>query len=164
MDYGLIGKIEKAKRYAEERDRITFNSLTALFSGDNSVYTITMGADGWDCTCSSFRNHSICTHVMSLERMFKPMLKREPLSYSPGQNVVSDVEKSRHYAEEPERIQLLSFEVSFRGDNGDHITTYSNGDWECTCEFFQSRDVCCHTMAMERILGDMIAVPEAVTH
>ena len=36
MDYGLIGKIEKAKRYAEERERIQFSSFTARIKGDNS--------------------------------------------------------------------------------------------------------------------------------
>ena len=104
MDYGMIGKIEKAKRYAEERDRITFNSLTAHFQGDNNAYTITLGADGWDCTCPGFRTHSICPHIMSLERLFKPMLKRTPLPYAPGQNVVSDVEKRgpfQHWLEKP---------------------------------------------------------------
>ncbi len=28
MDSGLIGKIEKAKRYANQRDRITFTKFT----------------------------------------------------------------------------------------------------------------------------------------
>ena len=27
MDYGMIGKIEKAKRYAQERDRIQFSDF-----------------------------------------------------------------------------------------------------------------------------------------
>ena len=162
MDYGMIGKIEKAKRYAEERDRITFNSLTAQFNGDNSSYTITLGADGWDCTCPGFRSHSICPHIMSLERLFRPMLKRTPLPYAPGQNVVSDVEKAKRYAEEPDRIHLSSFEVSFKGENGEHITTHNNGVWQCECSFFHSRGVCCHTMAMERILKGMISTSVGV--
>lgn len=162
MDYGMIGKIEKAKRYAEEPDRITFNSLTAQFHGDNNAYTITLGADGWDCTCPGFRTHSICPHVMAFERLFKPMLKRSPLPYAPGQNVVSDVEKSKRYADEPDRIEMESFEVSFKGENGDHITNYHHGDWQCTCSFFHSRSVCCHTMAMERVLKGMIRVPALV--
>ena len=33
MDSGLIGKIEKARRYAEERDRIQFSSFEAKFKG-----------------------------------------------------------------------------------------------------------------------------------
>ena len=36
MDYGMIGKIEKAKRYAEERDRILFTRFTVTFDGDNN--------------------------------------------------------------------------------------------------------------------------------
>ncbi len=31
MDNGMIGKIEKAKRYAEERERIRFESFRATF-------------------------------------------------------------------------------------------------------------------------------------
>jgi hypothetical protein len=39
MDYGMIGKIEKAKRYAEERaDRIRFVSFTVEVNGSNSKH------------------------------------------------------------------------------------------------------------------------------
>ncbi len=31
MDYGMIGKIEKAKRYAEERNRIRFEAFRAAY-------------------------------------------------------------------------------------------------------------------------------------
>ena len=34
---------------------------------------------------------------MALESLFKPMLKRRPLPYAPGQNIVSDVEKAKRY-------------------------------------------------------------------
>lgn len=164
MDYGMIGKIEKAKQYAQERDRITFNSLTLQFNGDNSSYTVTLGPDGWDCTCPGFRTHGICPHVMSIERLFKPMLKRNPLPYAPGQNVVSDVEKAKRYAEEPDRIQVTGFEVAIRGDNSEHYTTYNTQTgFHCDCSFFASRDVCCHTMAMERVLKGMIPASSTVT-
>ena len=33
-------KIEKAKRYAEERDRIRIDSLTVTFDGDNNPHTV----------------------------------------------------------------------------------------------------------------------------
>lgn len=162
MDYGMIGKIEKAKRYAEERDRITFNSLTVQFKGDNSSYLITLGPDGWDCNCPGFRTYGICPHIMALEKMLRPMLKRNPLPYAPGQNVVSDVEKAARYAEEPDRIEFLAFEVSFHGENSEHITSYHDSAWDCNCDFFRSRGVCSHTMAMERILNGMIGTKRTV--
>lgn len=34
MDSGLIGKIEKAKRYAEEKDRISISKFEAKFRGE----------------------------------------------------------------------------------------------------------------------------------
>jgi hypothetical protein len=40
MDSGLMRKIEKAKRYAEERDRIRIDSLTVTFDGDNNPHTV----------------------------------------------------------------------------------------------------------------------------
>ena len=47
MDYGMIGKIEKAKRYAEERDRIQFLSFTVAFNGTNDRHTITFNDNTW---------------------------------------------------------------------------------------------------------------------
>jgi hypothetical protein len=67
MDYGMIGKIEKAKRYAQQPERITFLSLTADFTGDNNAYRISLGPEGWDCSCPGFRAHGICPHVMTLD-------------------------------------------------------------------------------------------------
>jgi hypothetical protein len=36
MHSSLIGKIEKANRYARERDRITFDQLGVTFRGDTT--------------------------------------------------------------------------------------------------------------------------------
>jgi len=162
MDYGMIGKIEKAKRYAEERDRITFNSLSMQLSGDNSTYELGLTADGWHCTCPGFHAHAICPHIMAMERLFKPMLKREPLPYAPGQNVVSDVEKAKRYSEETDRTHFTSFEVTFHGENSDHHTNYGSEGWHCDCSFFQSRGVCSHSMAMERILKGMLTMTSGI--
>lgn len=158
MDYGMIGKIEKAKLYAKEPERITFNSLTVEFSGDNNTYTILLTPEGWSCTCPGFQAHSLCPHIMTLEMLFKPMIKRPPLPYGPGQNVVSDVDKANRYALEKDRIHLRAFDVSFHGDNDDHRITFNEGDFDCACSFFHSRHVCGHSMAIEKLLGRMIKV------
>ncbi len=157
MDYGMIGKIEKAKLYAEEPQRITFNALDVTFKGDNNSYKVTLHEeDGWHCSCPGFQTHHICPHIMTLEKLFRPMLKREPLPYATGQNVVSDVEKSKRYAEEKDRIHFDNFRVTFHGNNSDHHFGYDSEKWHCDCDFFHSRNVCSHTMAMERILTGMM--------
>ena len=38
MDYGLIGKIEKAKRYAQERNRFQFSNFSVAVKGDNNTH------------------------------------------------------------------------------------------------------------------------------
>ena len=35
MDYGMIGKIEKAKFYAQEPERIHFDTFTVRIEGDS---------------------------------------------------------------------------------------------------------------------------------
>jgi len=80
MQSSLIGKIEKAKRYAQETERVTFNEFSTNFRGDNDSY-VTGYKDGkWHCSCHFFSNWGLCSHTMALERIFKDMLPKEALS------------------------------------------------------------------------------------
>ena len=156
MDYSMIGKIQKAKEYAEEPERVTFNTLAVEFSGYNNSYTLSLGPDGWHCTCPGFEKYAICPHIMTLERLFDSMLKRERLPYAKGQNVVSDVEKAVRYTKETDRIRFISFDVTIRGSHTDHQVTYDDGQWDCDNRYFQTRGICSHIMVMERLLQNMV--------
>jgi hypothetical protein len=78
MDYGMIGKIEKAKFYAEERDRrIHFQSLRASILGDNDVtHLVKYDGGRWSCDCNYFLSHQVCSHTMAMERVLDPMVER----------------------------------------------------------------------------------------
>jgi hypothetical protein len=77
--------------------------------------------------------------------------------------MIGKIEKARIYAEERERIQFQSLDVSIRGDNDmTHEVRYDRGMWQCDCDFFRSRGVCSHTMAMERVLVNMVEIGEPV--
>lgn len=152
----MINKIQKAKEYAAEPERVTFHTLTMEFSGDNSTYKLSLAPDGWSCTCPGFQKYGICPHIMSVERMFKPMLKREALPYAPGQNIVSDVKKSKRYSEEPERIRILSFSCAFKGDSKEQTVEYNDGKWDSTSSYFKTHGIGTYTMALERILKGMV--------
>ena len=80
MQSSLIGKIEKAKRYAEERDRITFSELTVKFRGENNDYNTSYRDGKWQCTCSFFSSWGMCSHTMAMERILADMLPPEALS------------------------------------------------------------------------------------
>ena len=80
MQSSLIGKIEKAKRYAQETGRITFSELSVEFRGDNDNYTTEYKDDKWHCSCHFFSIWGLCSHTMALERILKDMLPREALS------------------------------------------------------------------------------------
>ena len=70
-------------------------------------------------------------------------------------SLIGKLEKAKRYAQERERITLEAFRVTFKGDNGDHIVSYGDGKWQCSCDFFPVWNVCSHTMALEKIMDPM---------
>lgn len=75
--------------------------------------------------------------------------------------MIGKIQKAKLYAEEPERIRFEEFRVTIEGSNSRHEVSYDQGTWRCTCNFFATRGVCSHTMAMERLLGVTLP-PEAI--
>jgi len=70
----MIGKVEKAMRYAHEPDRVKIERLTASFSGDNSTHTISLDADHWHCDCHLFESAGGCSHTLAIQKMLDAML------------------------------------------------------------------------------------------
>ena len=67
MYSSVIGKIEKAKRYAEEKGRVTFSSFVVTFRGENDDHKVEYSDGNLTCTCT------FC-HSMALQRMLEEML------------------------------------------------------------------------------------------
>ncbi len=80
MQSSLIGKIEKAKRYAQETDRITFSDFSVKFRGEHDNYVTGLKDGKWHCTCSFFNTWKVCSHTMAMERVLGNMLPKEVLS------------------------------------------------------------------------------------
>jgi hypothetical protein len=74
MDYGMIGKIEKAKRYAEDKHRFRFNQFDVTFTGDNNVHHVAFKDGTFKCDCEFFITHKRCGHTMALEILLKDMI------------------------------------------------------------------------------------------
>ncbi len=77
MDSGIIGKIEKARRYAEEPTRIVFSAFECTVQGDNSPHTVSYDKAQWSCDCDYFVTHGYCSHTMAMERVLGVMLPPE---------------------------------------------------------------------------------------
>ena len=75
MNSSVIGKIEKAKRYAQERNRIRFTALSVDFKGDNDDHKVSFSNDEWHCSCDFFAGYGACAHTMALERILEGMLQ-----------------------------------------------------------------------------------------
>jgi len=74
MDYGMIGKIEKAKRYAEQRDRIRIDDLQVSFTGENNPHSVQLQNAVWQCDCEFFQTRGRCSHTMALEIILEDMI------------------------------------------------------------------------------------------
>ncbi len=80
MDYGMIGKIDKAKRYARERNRIHFHTFAVTIDGENNAHTVRYDRGQWDCDCDFFRTRGRCSHTMALEMVLDGMVLFEPIA------------------------------------------------------------------------------------
>lgn len=74
MDYGMIGKIEKAKRYAQEHNRVHFNSFNVTLDGENNDHTVVYQNGEWQCDCDFFHSRGRCSHTMALEMILEGMI------------------------------------------------------------------------------------------
>jgi len=86
----LIGKIEKAKRYAQEPDRVTLSGLTADFRGENNNYKLSYTNGKWQCSCHFFSQWGTCSHTMALQQILANMLPKEAIS-SPYSNLTAEI-------------------------------------------------------------------------
>jgi len=78
VNSSVIGKIEKARLYAQERTRMRVNELSVAFHGENGDHQVSLRGDQWHCTCDFFAmGHGACAHTMALERVLEGMLSPE---------------------------------------------------------------------------------------
>ena len=80
MDSSFIRKVEKAKDYALQRDRVSFTNCTVRFQGDNGDHTITYEAGRWDCDCDYHIGRDTCTHIMAMQLMFDGMVPQATMT------------------------------------------------------------------------------------
>jgi hypothetical protein len=74
MHSSIVGKIEKAHRYAQERERIRFVEFKVTFRGDNDTHDVALAGGRWHCTCDFFATHVFCAHTMALEKILGGMV------------------------------------------------------------------------------------------
>jgi len=74
MDSGMIGKIEKAIRYAQERDRFRFHQFTVQVRGTNNTHTVSFDGDKLACTCEFYGTRGTCSHTIAIEKVLGEML------------------------------------------------------------------------------------------
>ncbi|MEK7778419.1 MAG: SWIM zinc finger family protein [Chloroflexota bacterium] len=74
MYSSLIGKVEKAQRYALERERLSLSNFKASFRGEHDSYQVTYDGGAWKCSCEHFDGRQLCSHAMAIERILDGMM------------------------------------------------------------------------------------------
>jgi len=74
MDSSMIGKIVKAKRYAEQRDRISFEGFRVTLRGVHADHIVEYEEGNWRCDCDFFAQRGVCSHSMAMERVLDGMI------------------------------------------------------------------------------------------
>jgi hypothetical protein len=69
MHSSMIGKLDKARRYADEPWRASMQSLHVEFKGDNDSHTVSYADGAWHCTCHFFEANETCAHSMAVKVM-----------------------------------------------------------------------------------------------
>lgn len=161
MHSDMIGKIEKARLYAREPERLQIQMLTATFRGDNSSHPVALNDGQWHHDHED--DHLVSPHVMALQRIFAQMLPpaAQQLDETTGMpmysGLIGKIEKARLYAQEPERVTIHTLRATFNGSNGTHVITLDEAQqWTCDCEFFPAWGTCQHIMATQKILEPML--------
>ncbi len=77
MDSSLVRKIEKAKDYALQPERIKFAQCKATFKGNNEDHEISYEAGTWRCSCHYFSGHNTCSHIMAMQIILEGMVAGE---------------------------------------------------------------------------------------
>ena len=77
MHSGLIGKVQKARQYSHERERVHISDFTASFKGEHGNHRVIYHQSAWRCSCDFFSGHQTCSHTMAMERMLQGMLPEQ---------------------------------------------------------------------------------------
>lgn len=80
MDSGMIGKIDKAKRYARERNRVHFHSFLVSMDGENNPHYVRFENGEWNCDCDFFHSRGRCSHTMALEMILEGMIAEQQVA------------------------------------------------------------------------------------
>jgi len=71
-------------------------------------------------------------------------------------SIIGKIEKAKQYAEQKDRVNITRFAATFKGNHDNYDVQFSDGAWRCEYRFFATREICSHTMAMQRILDQML--------
>jgi len=82
MNSSMINKIAKARKYAEEPERIQFTSFEATFVGKRCPHDQLHDGE-WTCTCRFFHDWGDCSHTMAMQRILGVTSRRPTATVFP---------------------------------------------------------------------------------
>ena len=73
-------------------------------------------------------------------------------------SLIGKIEKAQRYEHEPERVAITNLQADFRGEHDVYHIGLKDNHWSCSCSFYAGYGTCSHTMALQRILAQMLSM------
>lgn len=77
MNSSFISMVDKAKRYADDPQRISVTDIEVDLRGNNDTHHLALHDNHWSCGCDHFKTHALCAHVMAMQRVFSSYISSD---------------------------------------------------------------------------------------
>ena len=77
MNAALVRKMQKAKDYAIQPERVNLTQCKITFKGRNDDHELLFDTGTWVCSCRFFKRQSTCSHVMAMQIMLDGMVANQ---------------------------------------------------------------------------------------
>jgi nucleoside-triphosphatase THEP1 len=66
--------------------------------------------------------------------------------------LLKKIEKAKGYVSEPERFTISDSKVELKSEHGIRTLTFTNGEWNCDCDFYRKYSICSHVIATKEVV------------
>ena len=74
MNPALVRKMQKAKDYAVQPERVNLTQCKITLKGRNDDHELLFDSGTWICSCKFFTRQHTCSHVMAMQIMLDGMV------------------------------------------------------------------------------------------
>ncbi len=122
-----------------------FKQLVLKFLDSENIFLATLTKVYNDDFIYSIKNREdiIIIEISAEDREIKKQFIKD---------LIKKIIKAKNYLNEPERFKRKGSVIEMKSEHGLRKITYSNGKWNCDCNFFNQNQICSHTITIAELI------------